>query len=306
MKLRLYQLVKMMIGFIIGMLIAMLFKLPYFFTAGVIVVLSLEPTRKASLELGIVRIIDSALSLGLAVLLFYLFGFHIWVLFVFIALFVPISFAFKLEKGIVVSLVLVSQIYLEQSIKFALNASYIMLIGVGIAFLLNLYMPTNKNLLNKIKEIDKAIDNIIQKIANQEEFSFDSPDKLINQTYIELEIELENVNLPLITDQLKYLEMRKEQISVLKRINQILISVTMIPEKQIILDFLKNFENQIGEDNFALSLLDELNELIEKFRKSALPKNREAFENRAQLYYVLIEINQFLTLKMLYHESNEK
>ena len=76
MKLRIFLLVKMTIGFMVGMLLAMLFELPYFYTAGVIAVLSLEVTRKTSFNSGIIRILNSLLALALATLLFYLFDFE--------------------------------------------------------------------------------------------------------------------------------------------------------------------------------------------------------------------------------------
>jgi uncharacterized membrane protein YgaE (UPF0421/DUF939 family) len=303
MKLRLYLLVKMTIGFMVGMLIAMLFELPYFYTAGVIAVLSLEPTRKSSLDSGIIRIINSLLALGLATLLFYLFGFHTWVLFIFVALLIPLSYLIKIDKGIVVSLVLVSQIYLEANLSYSLNAFYILLIGVGVALLLNLYMPKNQYIKQEIKVIDYPINKLIQDIAREQFVSFDGIDELLRKTYNNIQVELENINIPLTTKRLKYVEMRTEQVSILKRVNQILNEVKPIREKDIILNFLKEFDNKIGEENYASSLATKLNDLFLMFKKSSLPENREKFENRAQLYYVLLEIDQFLILKLTYHQK---
>jgi hypothetical protein len=90
MKINYYLLTKMTIGFIMGFLIAEAFSLDYVYTAGVIAVLSLEPTRKRSIEIGFIRIIDSLIALSLAYLIFYFMGFSIWSLFVFIALFIPL------------------------------------------------------------------------------------------------------------------------------------------------------------------------------------------------------------------------
>ncbi|NLL69338.1 MAG: hypothetical protein GX232_03930, partial [Acholeplasmataceae bacterium] len=179
MKLSLVLMIKMTIGFMIGMLVAVLFKLPYFYTAGVIAVLSLEPTRKQSTDNSIKRVIGSLLGLGLAVLLFYLFGYNVWVLFLLVAIFIPLSFFTKIEKGIVVSLVLISQIYLEKDLMFSLNAIYILLIGVVVALLLNLYMPRDNQIINEIKKIDKTINSLIQMIANKEKVDFSNIDNLI-------------------------------------------------------------------------------------------------------------------------------
>lgn len=303
MKLRIFRLFKMLMGFMAGMLLATALGLHYVYTAGVISVLSLESTRKASLKSGSIRIIDSLLSLLLATALFHLFGFHVWVLFIFVALFIPLSYLLKLDKGIVVSLVLVSQIFLEQSLHFSLNALYILLIGVGVALLLNLYMPKNEQITREIKTINEHLNFLIQNIANQKNVSFAEIDELLKNTYNNIQVELENINLPLTTKRLKYVEMRIEQVSILKRINRILNEVNRIKEKEIILNFLKEFENKIGEENFALILKERLDALLLMFKESSLPENREKFENRAKLYYALLEIDQFLNLKLSYHQN---
>jgi uncharacterized membrane protein YgaE (UPF0421/DUF939 family) len=296
----------MTIGFMVGMLLAMLFELPYFYTAGVIAVLSLEVTRKTSFNSGIIRILNSLLALALATLLFYLFGFRIYVLFIFVSLLIPLSFFLKIDKGIVVSLVLVSQIYLEKDLYFSLNALYILFIGIFVALILNLYMPKNKYIKMEIQIIDQYLNDLIQDIAKEKQISFLEIDTLLNKTYKNIQLELENINIPLITKRLKYVEMRMEQVSILKRIKEILDEVAAIKEKEIILNFLEEFNGKIGEENYASSLAIRLDELFSMFRESPLPENRKKFENRAKLYYLLLEIDQFLNLKLAYHQNTQK
>lgn len=303
MKLNWILMLKMVLGFILGMFVAMLFKLPYFYTAGVIAVLSFEETKKASIIASLKRILSTVLALSLSSLLFYLFSFDVWVLFLFVGVFIILTFVFQIEKGIIVSLVLVSQIYLEKDINFALNAFYILIIGLGIAFLINLYIPKNKLLIEKINIIDNKINFLIQDIANARPTRFDEVDTLLKETYENIQIEIDNTKIPKTTTMLKYLDMRTEQVSILKRINHTLSGIDLIEEKQIILDFLKTFDNKIGQDNFAKDLSIELENLFTYFRQTNLPRNREFFEKRAQLYYVLLELDQFLNLKLLYHQS---
>ncbi|MFA6943196.1 MAG: hypothetical protein WCQ71_05055, partial [Bacilli bacterium] len=100
-----------------------------------------------------------------------------------------------------------------------------------------------------------------------------------------------------------YLNMRQEQTSILKRIASTLESVALIKEKKIILTYLSSFENNIGEENYAAFLKEELDDLLARFRNEKLPISRDEFENRARLYYVLMELEQFLNLKMKYHEK---
>jgi len=303
MKINYYLLTKMTIGFIMGFLIAEAFSLDYVYTAGVIAVLSLEPTRKRSIEIGFIRIIDSLIALSLGYLIFYFMGFSIWSLFVFIALFIPLSYLIKVDRGIVVSLVLVSQVYLEQEVNFALNALFILLIGVGVAFFLNLYMPDLKKKIRlEVSRINQSIEEIILSIAAKKDISFKELDQLISSANDNIREELENNNIDGLIDRLRYVEMRKEQILILKRINNTLINVSDIKEKTLILNYLKEFKGQIGDDNYALQLTDKLNQLLDYFKTSDLPDTRKNFEDRAQLYYVLLEIHQFLQLKLNYHE----
>ena len=306
MKINYYLLTKMTFGFIIGFLIAEAFSLDYVYTAGVIAVLSLEPTRKRSIEIGIIRIIDSLIALSLAYLIFYFMGFSIWSLFVFIIIFIPLSYLIKMDRGIVVSLVLVSQVYLEQDVNYALNALFILLIGIGVAFLLNLYMPDLKKKIKLIvNRINKSIEEIILSIAAKKDISFDELDYLISSANNNIREELENNNIDGLIERLRYVEMRKEQTLILKRINNTLINVSDIKEKTLVLTYLKEFKGQIGDDNYALQLTNKLNQLLDYFKTSDLPDTRKNFEDRAQLYYVLLEIHQFLQLKLNYHERQK-
>lgn len=303
MKINILLLIKMTLGFIIGFLIAEAFSLNYVYTAGVIAVLSLEPTRKRSMEIGFIRIIDSLIALGLAFLVFYFMGFNIGSLFVFILIFIPISYFTYVDRGIVVSLVLVSQIFLEQDVSFGLNAFYILIIGIGVAFILNLYMPNlSKKIKLEINTIDKSVEKTILAIGRNQNPSFDELDYLIKSANENIQEELENNNLEALIDRLRYVEMRKEQTLILKRINETLIAVSPLEEKNIILNYLNAFEGHIGESNYAVHLKDKLDELLNYFKSTNLPETRDLFEARAQLYHVLLEMHQFLQLKLNYHE----
>ena len=66
---------------------------------------------------------------------------------------------------------------------FSLNAIYILLIGVVVALLLNLYMPRDNQIINEIKKIDKTINSLIQMIPNKEKVDFSNIDNLIKHTY---------------------------------------------------------------------------------------------------------------------------
>lgn len=302
MKTNIYLLIKVTIGFIIAFLIAYFLKLPYFYTTGVITLLSLEKTKLRSYNIALVRLISMVIAFALGSLLFYLFDFETLGVVFFILIFIPLSFFTKIEKGLSVSLVLVSQIFLEKDLLFTLNAFYIFFIGVGVGLILNLIMPNNyQEIVKNTNLIDTEINKIIIEISNNLKPNFSTIKELIQTTFSLIETELENMTNLEIKKTLNYVEMRSEQSFLLEKISDELLNVNEIEEKRIILNYLKTFENQIGENNYAYNLNEKLTDLFEFFKKRPLPKERSLFEQRAILYTTLLDLKQFLNLKLLYH-----
>lgn len=302
-KSRLIIAAKMIVGFIVAVLIAELFQLEYTYTAGVIAVIGLDLTRRRSMQAAIVWLLDSLLAVGLASLLFFLLGYHFWVLIIFVAILVPLSFVLRLKDGVVIALVLISQIYFEQNLMFAFNAIYILLIGIVIAFVLNLFNPRSDSEINKsIEAIDLTIDEIIQDITLGEPVHFEHIKKMIKEVKDKLFLDLENHYFVQTSQREDYIKMRRGQLIVLERIAPILENVAPIPEKTIIIDYLKQFKGRIGTSNYAKGLREELARLLEYFKNSPLPADRASFENRAELFHVLLELDEFLDLKMKYHD----
>ncbi len=294
---------KMIVGFVVAILLAELFQLEYTYTAGVIAVIGLDLTRRRSLQAAIVWLMDSLLAVGLASLLFFLLGYHFWVLIIFVTVLVPLSFVLRLKDGIVIALVLISQIYFEQNLMFAFNAIYVLLIGIIVAFVFNLFNPRSDSEINKsIQAIDSTIDEIIQDIVAGEPVHFEHVKKMIKDVKDKLFLDLENHYFVQTSQREDYIKMRRGQLIVLERIAPILENVAPIPEKAIIIDFLKKFQGRIGTSNYAKGLREELQKLLEYFKNSPLPADRSSFENRAELFHVLLELDEFLDLKMKYHD----
>lgn len=302
MKTNIFLLTKITIGFIIAFLIAYFLKLHYFYTTGVITLLSLEKTKLRSYNIALIRLISMIIAFALGSLLFYLFDFETLGVVFFILIFIPLSFFTKIEKGLSVSLVLVSQIYLEKDLTFTLNAFYIFFIGVGVGLILNLIMPNYRKEISKnTKLIDEEINTSIKLISTNIKPDFTNLKKLTTLSFSLIQDELENMSSLEITKTLNYLEMRNKQSFLLEKISNDLMNVTSIEEKSIILNYLQLFENQIGESNYALNLNGQLDKLFELFQKKPLPKERSLFEQRALLYTTLLDLKQFLKLKLDYH-----
>lgn len=184
------------------------------------------------------------------------------------------------------------------------NAFYIVLVSVAIAFALNLITPPLKKQVQiTISMVDEKLNDLLVQLAHNQKVDFQQIENYLSQAKKSLIQDIENHLLPYAIRRQDYLNMRQEQTSILKRIASTLESVALIKEKKIILTYLSSFENNIGEENYAAFLKEELDDLLARFRNEKLPISRDEFENRARLYYVLMELEQFLNLKMKYHEK---
>lgn len=305
--LRITLLIKMIIGFTVAYLIGVFFGLNYAYTAGVIAVLSLALTKEAVLKSALKRSLASFIGIGLGALFFWLFDYKIYTLIIIVILLTLILYSLKLEIGIVLALVLISQEYLGASPEYALNAIYILLIGVTVAIILNFYSPTPIKTLEKNEiNIDSQISDIFAHLSKEESVDFSELKKLISVAKNDYILAKENRSFEDVEKRLSYIGMREYQVLVLERISGILVTLPTSIHKDKLNQFLAGFVNNIGKADYASNLLLRLETLHQEYEKLELPKTRKEFENRAELFHVLSELRSFLEAKIQYHHQYDK
>jgi uncharacterized membrane protein YgaE (UPF0421/DUF939 family) len=322
MKLTTIYTLKVVIGATLAIFIAYLFQLEFFITAGIIVILSIQNTKRESIEIAFKRLIATFIALLIAPILFNLFHFHLLSFGLFLALFIPLTIYFKLQDGITVNAVLVTHLLTAQNTSFNMivNEIALMLIGVTTALVVNLYAPNFESRIKEsIKEIETCMCEIYhlmvpslknQTVSTKEEQLFIKLDQELaiakNRAYQYTNNQLLNKE----TFYLSYINMRKQQFAVLRRMREHFSKLTMSYEvTHIIADFTNQLAHNINIKNKADRLLILLNELRLNFKSMALPKTREEFENRALLYQFLNDIEHFLMIKIDFHKAvnyNEK
>lgn len=300
--LRITLLIKMIVGFIAAYLLGLLFDLSYSYTAGVIAVLSLALTKEAVLSAALKRFSASLVGIGVGVLLFFLLGYEIYTLIIVVIVLTTLLYLFKIEIGLVLALVLISQEYLGGEPKFALNAFFVLLVGMGVAILLNLYSPTPKKVIytNELK-IDKQISDVFLSLSSSTRVDFEPLKSAIANGKKDLILAKENRSFSDVERRISYLGMRESQTLVLERVNQILLTIGPSIYKEKLLNFLGKFVDNIGKVDNATRLLLALDQLHQEYEALALPLTRSEFEERAELYHVLSEIRSFLEAKISYH-----
>lgn len=305
---------KIAVAAFVAILIANYVGLSYAISAGIIAILSVLDTNKSSWRIAVQRVISTVLALAIAAVLFQFLGFEVHVFALYLVFYVPLAYTFGVESGITPCSVLVTHLLAEQSVSWNLisNELLLMLIGAGIAIIVNLYMPSKQTRFlalmddadTKMKEILVHISEALlhNSIINQTEL--DILDTLLDQASDLVLTETENRPWKETYYYSNYFEMRKNQTRILRYIHQN-ISLCTIPVKEgkILAGLLYLTANQLHQNNTGEFLLEDIRLLLNEFRNSQLPQTREEFENRALLFQILNDFTRFIQRKKSFYDE---
>ncbi|MBT2732935.1 aromatic acid exporter family protein [Carnobacterium sp. ISL-102] len=311
--------IKIALATTIAILIAQAFQLEYSVSAGVVAILSVLDTKKSSVIIALQRVGSTILALGVATILFQLVGFNTIVFGIYLLIYIPLAYKLNLEVGIAPCSVLVSHLLLEQStsITWLANEMSLMVIGVGMAILFNLYMPSKENQLMQLRdEIEEKMKHVLMNFAVVLETGYpnDQVEIFIKELSVNLKtaekmayLEFNNQLLSQNDDyMIQYIDMRQQQAKILAEMS-IDISVCSLPTKQndTLARLFQQTANQLHESNPAVDLMKDLESMLTDFRNSDLPKTRSEFENRAALFVLLNDFSRFIQIKKDFYEQQE-
>jgi uncharacterized membrane protein YgaE (UPF0421/DUF939 family) len=307
-----YRTIKTAVGAGLAIWIASLLDLEFATFAAIIVIMCIERTKKKTLITMNKKFFASLLSLVIGALFFEVLGYYPIVFALFILLFVPILVRARIQDGFVTSMVVVLHVYTVKNANWAmfLNELYIIFIGMGIALLINSIMPNFKRDIETFKkEIEQKFEIILYEFSaylRDSERNWDGKEILevedsINQSK---SIAVQDVENHLLRKQNKdyyYLEMRENQLELLKHMMRIVAIVSSsslhVKQKEMFAEFLENLSQNVHSGDTTDISLNELEELKASIRKTELPKTREEFEIRANLFYLIFEMENYLNIK---------
>lgn len=309
---------KTAIAAILSMLVASALDLLYAPAAGIIAILSVGNTKRSSLYIGLGRLASLAIATIISFFCFTILGYNAWAFGVYLLLFIPLSAKWHLTDGIVVNSVLVTHYMMEQSYSFFLlkNELLLMCIGVGFALLFNLYMP---NIENQLKEDQKKIEQTFRELLTDLASELNQPfsgklskrceDLLLfiregqsrAQMYQENQWQAENMYYE------EYFSMRRTQVRLLldmiKLLKGIRVEEILVEDLRILLEYTAE---TFDEENDGQAILKRINLVYDVYRSKTLPKNREEFENRAQLFQFLQSFKSFIEIKAEFAQTINK
>jgi len=305
-----WRTVKTSIGAAMSMIVSSAIGLDYSVAAGVITILSVQNTKKKSLDLAVMRIGSTLLALFIGAAAFSLLGYSAVAYGVYLMFFIPSAAALGFNDGIVPSSVLVTHLLLERSVSLSLlgNEVMLMVIGAGVGIILNIYMPNlEKQLNNDVVEIERLMKRVLssmsvslstQTVPLDEEKLYRELDDKLKAGY---ERALKDAGNHLVKDvryYLKYMEMRSVQFGIMKNMRKLFERLNESYEQTKLVAALTDLvADQFHESNTARELLEDLHGYKEIFRNMDLPKSRDEFEVRAALFQYINELEQLLDVK---------
>ncbi len=304
-----YRTLKTAVATPLSMAIAQALGVSNVATAGILTMLCIQPSRRKSFETASHRFLACLLAIAFSAVFFEIFGYSAIVLAILLMVFIPTTIFFKIERGIFTSTVITLNIYLFEklNIHFITNQLYLIVIGIGVGFLVNLYMPSlDKQLENLKKSVEVRFKIIFLQIAQMikmEDIHWDKKEIEELETLFTQSSELvmrdrENRMLNDKHSYYEYFQMRRHQFDILQ---EILILVERLSREVRISSDIALFIDNLGKDvhteDTASYHLKELNKLKQQFKNSKPPKTYEGFEARSVLFQLLFEIERYLSVK---------
>lgn len=318
-KEKLKKAIKIAAACMMAILVANLLQLKYYTTAGIITILTLQDTKKQTLQTAIRRVLSYISSLFMAAVLFSVFGYSLWAYGIYIFIFIFLCVMFWPESMTVAS-VLVSHFLIEQSMgsEWLYNETMLFLIGTSLGILVNMLLlkQRDQELAMLIDQADNEMKKILGHMAVQ--LGDEDSDEYANTCFGLLNEKLEiarncaarnfnNVVFGSSTFELDYVEMRQKQSMELEDIYRSVGMIQTLPRQAaFVAEYMGRISREYHRDNDVQGLLDGLERVLDGMGREDMPKSREEFEARAVLFYILKQLEEFLKLKNEFVHSHQK
>ena len=309
------KIAKVIVSAFVALLVAQALNLSTPSAAAIIAILSVMDTKKVSLAATGQRLAAAVLALVIGMEIFAIFGFDVMSFGLYLLCYIPLAYLLKVDIGVAPSTVLVIHLWTQQQLTSSLFVNELLLvtIGAGVAILLNWYMPSYRQEIERVREeIEDKMREVLLKMSGFLTIGNGKNDGEVLQLLKEklseareyVRLEAENHLTKEVTYDYQYFEMRRDQSKLLEIMAANLNEFRWDGEEMAILsEMFKQTAQQLAEQNTASQLIDDIEELLEQFRERPLPQTRREFEKRAQLYQLLRDLKRFVQLKVDFFQT---
>lgn len=300
--------IKTALAALLSIIVAQELSLEYASAAGIIAILNIFETRKATIEGGLKRTLSAVIAIVIGGLAFEKLGYATWVFGLYLLIFVPVSFLLKIELGLGPSSVIVTHLlaFGEINSSIILNEMALVFIGTGFAMLTNFYAPNSQDQLNalvaSIDEDMKAILNMFGKslVENLDvklyEDKINSLEKDIKKAIAFAVIENDNM-IENSREMLYDLHLREREMDLLEDMYYDL--KTIPPEYsngKYISDILIKTSENLTEEGDMIRVKKRIDYLKDHFHMMKLPQDHEEFAIRSAVFQVFRSLDQFIEI----------
>lgn len=318
-KTRLFKSLKISASAFTAIALAGELGLKYSVTAGIVTVLSIQNTKRETLKSAGRRWAAFVCAVILSGLCFLMIGYNLWAFGLYMFLFVLLCLCAGWSDAIAMDSVLITHFLTEQDMGLSMlfNEVLLLLIGTGTGILVNSHLRKKEKEFDHLaEEVDDQIRAILQRMSEwlpkeekkeYTEAGFMQLNRLIDAAKSCAISNYDNAVLSKSAAELDYIAMREQQSMLLREIYGNIIRIRHLPEQA---GQVAELIGEIGQDfyreNTVERLAGRLDALLMQMKGQSLPCNREEFESRAILFYILMQIRQFLEIKRDFMLRNGK
>ena len=312
---------KIALGSSVAIFIANIIGLQFATQAGVICVFSMLATAKDTIKISFVRLVSYIVTAVAAAIAFYFFKSE-WLaygVYIFITLFFAEMMGW--QAALAANVVAGTHFFSIDVFAFdvVINEFYIICLGQLVALILNTMRNTDEQevqLRNAIWDIQGRMQGLLL-----DTIDYIESDGQNKQIWPELKETMELLDHYILKSAeyegnkfegdagyfLRYFEMRRNQLMVIRNLHGELSRMKEMPvQAQVIATYIAYMSEYVTELNVPTKQLEYMDELFKQMANEPLPVTRSEFENRACLYHVLMDLEDFLIIKKRYLEEEEK
>lgn len=308
-----YRSIKMIIGFALALTISLVLNLEFPISAGMIAMLNMLDTKRATADIAWKRIKAAVLGILIATIVFSLLGYNYYVLVLLIGIFIPLAYKFNVKVGIAVYTVIISHflVYQDVSLNHIFNEFGLVLVGGLVSLMVNVHMPNHhktieilqKNLEDQIKQYILKLSYQIKSMCLIDDLNFKSIENILDEG---LQLAYDYRNNFFIKEEKYYIEyflMRKDQLQRLKYMDQSLTSSIMNYDEAVTLSqFTERLSLEFDHLNDGRSLLASVHDIQKLSETLPLPESHFELEQRTFYYRYLRDLEEFILIKIRFNK----
>jgi len=303
-----FRTVKTAVGMTLGVIICKLLGLDNYASSAILVVLCIKHTKMHSVQAILSRLVSCLLILFLGSAIFSLLGQHAFVLGLIVLLFIPLTVVLNVQEGVITSCVILLHVFNAKAINghLILNEIMLLIVGLGIAFLMNLMMPSLDKKLNYFKQ---DIENQITEIFNIFSQACSMHNDHLNIKFDSLLLNIKKAKSLAFRDVKNhfvrnensfyhYFDMREEQVELLKRMTSLLEKInTDDPILEKISQLMYEIGSNVNSNDYTALRLHSLYEIRLSLDDLPLPTTHKTLNSRAHIIQILNELEEYLNIK---------